>query len=242
MGVNQFTDLSEAEFAALYLTLKVPQDREVQVASEPQLLGPQPGELDWAVLGKVTNVKDQGSCGSCWAFAVTGALESAYLIKQGRTEQLAEQDLVDCSGEYGNMGCNGGSISAAYNYILSKGIAIERDYPYAAKDGVCNKTAKRSVSFNAYLDLTSPCEGLKSDLQGRPVSAAVDASNWSTYKSGILSECGTTINHAVLVVGVNNDYWRVKNSWGTTWGEAGFIRLAPGNTCSVCSLHSYPLI
>jgi len=194
--------------------------------------------IDWREEGAVSIVKDQGACGSCWAFAATGVLESAIRIEdKERNDVFSEQDLVDCSRNYGNQGCNGGWMDSAYEYIIDHGIASETDYPYTAIDGAC-QTRARTSPMKDYVD-TPGCDDLVNALAGQPIAVAVDASNWSLYRGGVMSRCGTAINHGVLVVGVTDDYWIVKNSWSTQWGEAGYIRLARGNTCDVCSYPSY---
>jgi C1A family cysteine protease len=243
MGVNQFTDLSEAEFTALYLTLKVPQKQtNVKMTAVPQLLNKVGGQIDWVADGKVSLVKNQGACGSCWAFAATGAIESAFLIRDKATELLSEQDLVDCSTGYGNQGCSGGWMESAYLYIEDNGLALDRDYPYTAEDGTC-KQVSRPIKLASYQqEEVGSCEQLSRFIQSRPVAVAVDASVWGPYKSGIISECGKAVNHGVLVVGATEDYWKAKNSWSSSWGESGYLRLALGNTCAICQYPSYPIL
>jgi C1A family cysteine protease len=190
----------------------------------------------------VSGVKDQGSCGSCWAFAATGALESAFLLRDKTTQLLSEQNLVDCSRKYGNQGCDGGWMDSAYDYIQDNGISTSDAYPYTARNGKCKDEVARSIKMASYVDINDGCESLRNALQSRPVAVAVDASAWGSYKSGIISQCGTTINHGVLVVGLTDSYWKVKNSWGTLWGESGFVRLAPNNICAICNFPSYPIL
>jgi C1A family cysteine protease len=166
-------------------------------------------------------------------------LESAYLIKEHKV-LLSEQELVDCSRSYGNQGCNGGWMDQAFAYIRDKKIATQEKYPYTARDGAC-KTGLGEWSLTGFVDVAG-CDNLINALAARPVSVAVDASVWSSYRSGVLSSCGTAVNHGVLLVGATEAFWRIKNSWGAAWGETGFIRLARGNTCAVCSYPSYPTI
>jgi C1A family cysteine protease len=200
------------------------------------------GDIDWVAEGKVTIVKDQGACGSCWAFSVTGAIESARLIRDGATKWLSEQDLVDCSRGYGNMGCEGGWMESGYDYILDNGLAIDDDYPYAAQDGKCDYEGSRPIKLTSYQTGKDSCEQLSNLLQSRPVAVAVDATIWGPYQKGILSNCGTDINHGALVVGATDAYWKIKNSWGNSWGESGYLRLKLGNTCGVCSFPSVPVL
>jgi len=228
-GVNQFTDLTEAEFQAIYLTLNVPQ-RNIEVLSGEVTPN---ADIDWQAAGKVSPVKNQGQCGSCWAFSAVAALESAVLIQQGSTDYFSEQQLVDCSRSYGNQGCNGGWMDSAFQYIKDKGISTQDQYPYVARDQSC-KIDSGARKVTGFVDVPG-CDNLWNTLSARPVSVAVDASNWSPYRSGILSTCGSSVNHGVLLIGATDGYWRIKNSWGTGWGETGFIRLGRGNTCAICN-------
>lgn len=227
MGVNQFTIYSTEEFATRFLTPMIsPEARSGDDSYEVV------GDVDWTTSGKVTRVKNQGQCGSCWAFSAVGVLESFYLFK-GQNTNLAEQQLVDCSRPQGNQGCNGGWPHSALTYIQSNGIADESAYPYVAKDQSCKVQggAHKISGYNSY----SGCNGLSSQINNSPVSVTVDATNWSPYRSGVFTNCATGINHAVLLVGVVGGAWKIKNSWGTGWGEAGYIRIGAGNTCGVCA-------
>lgn len=195
------------------------------------VMPPVNGDIDWTAKNGVSPVKNQGSCGSCWAFSTTGVLESEAKI-QGHTVSLSEQQLVDCSGSYGNHGCNGGWPSSALNYVKDHGLATESEYPYKAATGSCKKNGG-SFKISSYVS-ASGCTGLANAIHSKPVSVTVDAANWSHYSGGVFANCGTSINHAVLLVGIVGGDWKIKNSWGTGWGEHGFIRLKDGNTCGVC--------
>jgi C1A family cysteine protease len=238
MGVNQFTDLTQAEFEAIYLTLQVPK-RSIKTVDIPASLTPN-GDIDWVAAGKVTPVKNQASCGSCWAFSATAAQESAILLASGNSVSLSEQQLVDCSGSYGNQGCNGGWMDSAFDYARDHGLTTTDKYPYVARDQNC-KIDSGDYKVVSYADAEG-CNNLLNALSARPVSVAVDASVWSAYKSGVLSNCNTNVNHGVLLVGATDAYWKIKNSWGTSWGETGYIRLARGDTCAVCDYPSYPVV
>jgi len=160
-------------------------------------------------------------------------LES-WALQNGKSVSLSEQQLVDCSGPQGNHGCNGGWPSSALNYVKAYGIASESEYPYVAATRSCQKNGG-SFKISGYAS-ASGCTGLQNAIQSRPISVTVDATNWSSYKSGIFGNCASSINHAVLLVGVVGGNWKIKNSWGTGWGESGFIRLnGSGSTCGVCS-------
>ena len=236
MGINQFTDLTQSEFATIYLTLKVNKRFERTVSAKPATIV---GDVDWVSAGKVTGVKNQGNCGSCWAFSTTAAVESAYLLR-GQPVLLSEQQLVDCSGAYGNYGCNGGWMDSAFQYIIDHGITSQDAYPYVAVNQVC-KIDGGQYRLGGFVDVQG-CDNLQNALSQQPISVAVDAGNWSSYRSGVFGNCATSVNHGVLLVGVTDSYWVIKNSWGTGWGEGGFIRLNKGNTCAVCNYPSYPRI
>ena len=201
--------------------------------------------VDWVSKGKVTAVKDQGQCGSCWAFSATGALECDYAIKHGTSPRsLSEQQLVDCSGSYGNQGCNGGWYYNAWRYVMKEGgLCTESAYPYTAQDGRCEDSScgtKYDVP-TGYNKVTADSESaLQSAVNSGCVSIAIEADQFSFqyYSGGVLTgSCGTRIDHAVLAVGYGTlsgqDYWLVKNSWGTSWGQDGYVYI-----CKVCKMQS----
>ena len=200
-----------------------------------------PSDVDWRGKGVMTPVKNQGQCGSCWSFSTTATLESAVAIAQKNLYSFSEQQLVDCCGAKGFQcqGCNGAWPEWAFNYINSAGIVLESQYPYTARGGSCkdvSTTAKKFLNSAKPWSMLNGIESIKSALgSSGPVSICVDASNWSAYKSGVFKNCGTTtLNHAVTAIGYEADgTWIVRNSWGTTWGEQGFIRLAAGGTCGL---------
>ena len=225
MGINQFTAMTEEEFFNTYLDPK-PHSKE----AVDETFDPNP-EIDWTIKGGVTEVKNQGACGSCWAFSATAVLEASAKIK-GTTVSLSEQQLVDCSGSYGNHGCNGGWPSSALNYVKDHGIAYESEYAYKAVTGSCQRQGG-SFRLTSYSS-ASGCTGLTNAIASKPISVTVDATNWSKYSGGVFSNCAASINHAVLLVGIVGGNWKIKNSWGKTWGESGFIRISGGNTCGVC--------
>jgi len=235
-GLNQFSALTQEEFQQQFLGLVLPENFEsVESLSDDVEVG----DVDWTSQGAVTGVKNQGSCGSCWAFSTTGALEGLSKISYGTLQSFSEQQLVDCSGSYGNQACNGGLMDNAFKYVRDHGIVQETEYPYRAVKQTCQKTAGGPFKISGFTDIKD-CNTLANAVAGRPISVAVDATNWSGYKSGIFNNCKASLNHGVLLVGVASDSWKVKNSWGTSWGESGYIRLARGNTCGICNVASYP--
>jgi len=242
-GINQFTDLMDEEFKAIYLTLQVPEDKK-NIILLGQETTPIVGDVDWEKQGVVTPVKNQGQCGSCWAFSATAALESAHKLKDHEAPvSLSEQELVDCSRPQGNQGCNGGWMDSAFAYIKLYNIFGDSTYPYVARDQVCKTStlSGKQWKLTGFVDVPG-CTELANALEHRPISVAVDASVWSSYRSGVLSNCGLNVNHGVLLIGSNEQYWRIKNSWGSSWGESGFIRLSRGNTCAICQYPSYPTV
>merc|ERR1711860_94110 len=204
-------------------------------------------DIDWTTKGAVTPIKDQAQCGSCWAFSTTGSTESANFISKESLKSLSEQQLVDCSGSYGNQGCNGGLMDNAFKYYLGKGkgAAAEEAYPYTGRDGSC-KSFTPVVEISKYTDVPAKSEdGLKTAVTQQPVSIAVDARKWQSYRGGVFTGCTglVQLDHGVLAVGYSDSYWKVKNSWGTSWGESGFIRLTMGkNECGLSNAASWPTV
>lgn len=234
MGVNHFSALTQEEFEQNYLGTVVPASDIVADSIDDAMVG----DVDWTSEGAVTPIKNQGQCGSCWAFSATGGLEGLSKLAYGGLQSFSEQQLVDCSGKYGNMACNGGLMDNAFKYVRDNGIVHEDEYAYKAVKQTCKQNSG-PFKISGFTDIKN-CNDLANALTGRPISVAVDASNWSRYKDGVFNNCSTRLNHGVLLVGVTDGYWRVKNSWSSSWGEQGFIKLARGNTCGICNAASYP--
>jgi len=229
-------DLTHEEFKATYLNLEVPAIK----VEEVEVKAPN-AAVDWRTKGDVSGVKNQGSCGSCWAFSAVAALESYERIAGKGTTSFSEQQLVDCSRAFGNQGCNGGWMDNAFEYIKKYGITDAGQYPYTGRDGTC-KFNGGNFKISGFTDSPAGnCNTVAGNLMGRPLAVAVDATNWSFYAGGTFKNCAANLNHGVLLVAVdNNGAWTIKNSWGTGWGNGGFITLAAGNTCGVCNAASWP--
>jgi len=260
LGENQFSDLTQEQYrVAAGLGYKAPES----LTGLPHLgVHEYNGEelaasVDWTTKGAVTPIKDQGQCGSCWAFSTTGSTESAWQIGSGSLKSLSEQQLVDCATAT-SAGCQGGSMAGAIQYESGTAMATEASYPYKAADGTCKTSFTTAIpqgGVTGYKSVGNFLFGasksaMQSAVQQQPVSIAIEADQYSfqAYKSGVLtSGCGTSLDHGVLAVGYGtengNDYWLVKNSWGTSWGMSGYIKIgSDSNVCGVLNQPVYPQV
>jgi len=258
LAMNQFGDLTSAEFGHLYNSLKINASNMIQSEDaffDPYFVGDD--TVDWRTKGAVTAVKNQGQCGSCWAFSATGSMEGAWFITKKTLVSLSEQNLVDCSSSQGNEGCDGGLMDYAFDYVISnKGLDTEASYKYTARDGSCKFNANQiGATLTSYKDVTTGSEpSLQSAIQTvGPISVAIDASqsSFQFYSSGVYYEkyCSSSqLDHGVLAVGYGTqtakDYYIVKNSWGTSWGMQGYILMSRNkqNNCGIATAASYPIV
>ncbi|KAH0454864.1 hypothetical protein IEQ34_016788 [Dendrobium chrysotoxum] len=239
LGPNQFTDLTNEEFNAIYLS---GYKRSTSSRATPrnfwyENVSVAATNLDWRSKGAVTPIKDQGQCGACWAFSSVAATEGINQIKNGKLISLSEQELIDCDVNGQNQGCNGGLMDDAFKFIIDNGgINTEINYPYKAADGSCNsnKESNSAVKISGFEDVPSNSEAsLLKAVSIQPVSVALDGGdpNFQHYAGGIFTgPCDTELDHAVTAIGygINTDgtkYWLLKNSWGTSWGDHGYIKM-----------------
>ncbi|QHN88521.1 Cysteine proteinase RD21a [Arachis hypogaea] len=263
LGLNRFADLTNEEYRAKYLGTRMDPNRRMMKAKTrsnryaPRVGDKLPESVDWRKEGAVVAVKDQGGCGSCWAFSTIAAVEGINKIVTGDLISLSEQELVDCDTSY-NEGCSGGLMDYAFEFIINNGgIDSEADYPYTGFDGTCDQNRKNAkvVNIDDYEDVPAYDElALKKAVANQPVAVAIEGGGreFQLYVSGVFTgRCGTALDHGVAAVGYGteggHEYWIVRNSWGASWGEDGYIRMERnlGNSragkCGIAIEPSYPI-
>jgi C1A family cysteine protease len=263
---NHLSGLSSkeyTEFLGFEKSIKTPNSVSSMETSNYGL----PTSVNWVDMGAVTTVKDQGQCGSCWSFSTTGALEGAYFVKYGSLPSFSEQQLVDCDtlrngGK--DHGCNGGLMDNAFSWIeKNNGLCVETDYPYTSgitkTGGTCQTTCSVNTksAVKSIVDVRPSSDNdMMAALSKQPVSIAIEADqkDFQLYSSGVFTgQCGTGLDHGVLAVGYGTlsgqDYYLVKNSWSSSWGDNGYIRLGRGpqfnngdGQCGMLLEASYPVL
>jgi len=264
MKVTQFADMTPYEFTAYVKKgsgggyVRDPNHKpNIKVLDKVEGCG----SIDWVSRGAVTPVKNQGNCGSCWSFSATGAMEGRTALSTGYLTSLSEQELVDC--DHRDSGCNGGLMDYAFLWVMQNGICSESSYRYTSgntgRSGACQSSYCTSVaSVSSYADVTPNSNSqMENAVCSGPVSVAIEADQYSfqMYGGGVLTgRCGAALDHGVLTVGYGTDYsygdyWKVKNSWGATWGEQGYIRLCKNcgansgaGQCGLLAQPSYPIV
>ena len=248
---NHFSTMTEQEKANTRGRLPSPTTARKTVTLPTADL---PSSVDWRDQGAVNAIKDQGQCGSCWAFSAVCALEASHWKATGDLLSFAEQQLVDCAGfRYGNLGCNGGLQQNAFKYYESHNAILESDYKYTAKDGSCqyDSLSQTAVEVSDYTMVTADSASqTKAAVAQQPISVSIEADKavFQLYSTGVFdsSRCGTNLDHAVALVGYGSDagqdYYILRNSWGTSWGEEGYMRIAvTGDDAGICGVQSEPL-
>ncbi|PHT30400.1 hypothetical protein CQW23_29994 [Capsicum baccatum] len=261
LGINEFADITSDEFFAKYTALNMPSSHPSPspMSSAEFMINDLtdddiPSNLDWRDNGVVTQVKHQGRCGCCWAFSAVGALEGAYKLATGQLIELSEQELLDCTTN--NRGCDGGYMTNAFEFIIQNGgISTRSNYPYQGQQYTCRSQEQTpAVQISGYQVVPESETALLQAVTKQPVSIGISTSQeFQFYRGGTYhGSCADRINHAVTVIGYGTDeqgqkYWLLKNSWGTNWGENGFMKIIrdtgnPGGHCDITKLSSYPII
>jgi len=253
-GVTKFSDMTTDEFRAQYLmAMPIKPDYSIGGKWNSTGVGAPAATVNWFTQGACTAVYNQAQCGSCWAFSITEAIESAVYLSGQSLQSLSMQQVVSC--DTSDDGCNGGDPPTAYQYVISAGgLESYSAYPYSSGNGYSGSCSFDSSQIAAtisnwqWVTQSSDESAMMSFVSSTgPPSICVDASSWSSYTGGIVmgSQCGTSLDHCVQLVGYDSDYytpyWTVRNSWGPDWGESGFIRLQYGqNTCGVATEVTWP--
>jgi len=241
-GVTQFADLTQNEFEATYLMPNYQPIPTNDVAVFEKLVALNT-TIDWTKTGALTPIKDQGRCGSCWAFSAVSAIESYAFLAGHKLQKLSPQQVVSC--DRNDDGCNGGNSETAYQYVVrAGGILLDVDYPYTSgtsgNTGSCRTpdASKFAEKIRGFTSIPKGETNLLTALDKGPASVCLGASTWNTYTGGVMRSCPGPVDHCVQAVGYNptTNAWNIRNQWGTRWGENGFIRIAKTSGNGLCSL------
>lgn len=259
MSIDEFSEFMKFNKNVKYLRrVRSEYDSRVLLEENLEYNVVLPQSVDWRTKGVVNAIKDQGQCGSCWAFSTVASVESAVAIKTGTLYSFSEQELVDCD-TFLNQGCNGGTMDVAFNWIGKQGgLCTESDYPYVSgttqKAGTCKSTCKPvpASKVQSHVDVQPNSDtAMMTALASQPVSVAIEADqrDFQLYSSGVFTaSCGTNLDHGVALVGYSTDYYILRNSWGTSWGDKGYMYLGKGSQygtsgqCGVLMEGSYPVV
>ena len=261
LEVNHFSDLTPEEFKKYYTNSLLESNRYGCESFSSDKFDSLPSSIDWRKKDAVTAVKDQGQCGSCWAFSSTAATEGAWAIATGNLVDLSEQELVDCASgfNYGSHGCSGGQMDGGFKFVIENGLCKATDYPYISGTTKTEDTCKSSKCLSDVEKSTATCMDvmvnnervLKTAVSQQPVAVAIEADTryFQFYSGGILdsTDCGTKLDHGVLIAGYGEEngkpYWLVKNSWSSNWGEEGYVKIGRSdseNTDGICGIAMSP--
>ena len=253
-AMNKFADLTSTEFKSIFASgYQQKSNKQAYESADFVEVGALPASVDWRTKGAVSKVKNQGQCGSCWTFATTGVLESFYQINHGKLLSFSEQQIVDC--DKNDDGCSGGDPVEALTYTADNGLELELTYPYTGEEGTCKYKKALALTTNGGSKLVTAkdTDAMKTALVGSPVSVVIEADEdiFQLYSSGVIKTgCGDNLDHAVLAVGYTTvsgeEAFIVKNSWGSSWGQEGYVYLSTDNKVNsgsgVCGILSRPVV
>ena len=244
VGVTPFADMTNTEFASMYASSSLL--KPVMIKPANPVLDIAFETVDWREKGAVSPVKNPGPSAECWALSAMDAMESGNFIANGKMVLVSEQQLLDCVSHTSES--RGGMVTSAFDYVKQKGICSSSDYPYSGKHETCKDSSCTPAFHITGYEKVTPDDGkaLKAAVYKTPVVVHIDASSriFQMYKSGVIDspDCGTQLNHAVVAVGYTDEYWILKNSWGSMWGEKGYLRIAYSETGSgICGINLYEL-
>jgi cathepsin L len=255
-GHNFLSDMTEAEKARMMGLRNIHIDLQEPTPEEENVMPTYPVSVNWVSANKVNPIQNQGNCGSCWAFSAAACMESAHAIFHSTLYKLSEQNFVSCSSLQGNLGCNGGNYNWAWNYAKTNPVESEANYPYTSgstgKTGSCTYDSAKGIGkVSSWTKCGTTIDAMKTCVAQQPNSVSIDAATtyFQSYSTGVLtnaSACGTSLDHAVEIVGYGTDasgtaYWNVRNSWGTGWGKSGYVWIGISAYPGICGINEDPM-